>query len=150
MRPWFDDPTVGRSWRSPSRTVTEADVGDFAGLTGDHFPLHTSEEYAKGTQFGTRIAHGLLGLTFAQRLIWARTGELDDSMIAFLGVRDRQFLAPIHFRDTIRVDYEVIDQRASASKPDSGIVDFQVQVSNQHDDVIQQGVNSLLVAKETK
>jgi acyl dehydratase len=145
---WFDDLTVGRSWTSPSRTVTEADVGDFAGLTGDRFPLHTSEEYAKGTAFGTRIAHGLLGLTFAHGLMWVRTGELDDSVIAFLRIREWQFSGPIYFGDTLRVEYEVAAKRASTTKPDRGVVEFAVRVLNQHETVIQSGVKLLLVARE--
>jgi acyl dehydratase len=148
MTLWFDDLVVGRSWRSPSRTVTEADVGNFAGLTGDRFPLHTSEEYAKRTQFGTRIAHGLLGLAFAHGLMWARTGELDDSVIAFLGIREWEFIGPIHFGDTIRVEYAVVAQRSSTTKPDRGVVEFEVRLLNQHDAVVQRGLKTLLVARE--
>lgn len=147
MSLWFDDLTVGRRWNSPSRTVTEADVGNFASLTGDYFPLHTSEEYAKQTEFGTRIAHGLLGLTFAQGLMWARTGELDESVVAFLGIGEWKFLAPIHFGDTLKVGYEVVTQRASASRPDRGVVEFDVTVLNQHCAVTQRGIKTLLVAR---
>lgn len=147
MTLWFDDLVVGRSWSSPSRTVTEADVGAFAGLTGDRFPLHTSEEYAKHTAFGTRIAHGLLGLSFAHGLMWARTGELDRSVIAFLGIREWRFTGPIHFGDTIRVDYAVADRRLSSAKPDRGRVEFEVRVVNQHDGVVQHGVKTMLIAR---
>ncbi|MGV9863409.1 MaoC/PaaZ C-terminal domain-containing protein [Rhodococcus koreensis] len=150
MSLWFDDLPVGRSWRSPSRTVTEADVGNFAGLTGDFFPLHTSEAYAADSEFGTRIAHGLLGLTFAHGLMWSRTGQLDESIIAFLGIKDWRFSAPIYFGDSVRVEYEVVERRSSTTRTDRGVVDFEVRVLNQHDAVIQQGVKSLLVAKETR
>lgn len=149
MSLWFDDLDVGRRWSSPTRTITEADVGNFAGLTGDHFPLHTSEEYAKRTEFGTRIAHGLLGLTFAHGLMWARSGELDDSALAFLGIDDWKFLRPINFGDTLRVEYEVVALRASTSRPDRGIVDFAVTVLNQHGDAIQRGTKTLLIARRT-
>ncbi|MGW4434989.1 MaoC/PaaZ C-terminal domain-containing protein [Streptomyces sp. NPDC004596] len=148
MTLWFDDLVVGRSWSSPSRTVTEADVGDFAGLTGDRFPLHTSEEYAKRTQFGTRVAHGLLGLTFAHGLMWARTGELDESVIAFLGIREWSFAGAIHFGDTIDVTYAVVAQRPSSSKPDRGVVEFEVRVTNQHDVVVQHGIKTMLIARK--
>lgn len=147
MTLWFDDLTVGRRWGSPSRTVTEADVGNFAGLTGDHFPLHTSEEYAARTEFGTRIAHGLLGLTFAHGLMWARTGELDESIIAFLGIGEWKFLAPIHFGDSLHVEYEVVTRRQSAKHPDRGVVDFGVTVFNQHAAIVQHGTKTLLVAR---
>lgn len=145
---WFEDLDVGRSWISPSRTITEADVGDFAGLTGDRFPLHTSEEYARRTPYGTRIAHGLLGLTFAHGLMWARTGELDDSALAFLGVRDWRFTAPIHFGDTLHVEYEVVARRPSESRPDRGVVEFGVRVLDQRGTVVQRGVKSMLIARK--
>lgn len=143
----FDDLVVGRSWQSPSRTVTEADVGAFAGLTGDHFPLHTSEEYARRTAFGTRIAHGLLGLGFAQGLMWARTGELDDTIVAFLGISDWSFDEPICFGDTIDVAYEVVEQRPSRSTPDRGIVTFAVDVRNQNGITVQHGHKTMLVLR---
>jgi acyl dehydratase len=148
MTLWFDDLSPERSWTSPSRTVTEADVGDFAGLTGDRFPLHTSESYARTTEFGTRIAHGLLGLTFAHGLMWARTGELDESALAFLGIREWRFLAPIRFGDDIHVDYRVIERRESTSKPDRGVVEFGVQVRNADGAVVQEGVKVMLVARQ--
>ncbi|WP_406358101.1 MaoC/PaaZ C-terminal domain-containing protein [Streptomyces sp. NBC_01635] len=148
MTLWFDDLVVGRSWSSPSRTVTEADVGAFAGLTGDRFPLHTSEEFAKRTPFGTRIAHGLLGLSFAHGLMWARTGELDQSVIAFLGISDWRFTAPIHFGDTLHVDYAVTAQRPSSSQTDRGIVEFEARVVNQHDAVVQHGLKTMLISRE--
>lgn len=147
MTLWFDDLTVGRRWIGPSRTVTEADVGNFAGLTGDHFPLHTSEEYAARTEFGTRIAHGLLGLTFAHGLMWARTGELDESIIAFLGIGEWKFLAPIHFGDSLHVEYEVVTRRQSVKRPDRGVVDFGVTVLDQHGSIVQRGTKTLLVAR---
>ncbi|MEZ7005928.1 MaoC/PaaZ C-terminal domain-containing protein [Streptomyces sp. AD55] len=148
MTLWFDDLTMGRAWRSPSRTVTEADVGAFAGLTGDRFPLHTSEEFARNMPYGTRIAHGLLGLSFAHGLMWARTGELDESVIAFLGIDDWRFSAPIHFGDTLHVDYRVADRRASSSRPDRGIVEFEVRVVNQDGALIQHGRKTMLLARE--
>lgn len=148
MTLWLDDLVVGRSWCSPPRTVTEAEVGHFAELTGDRFPLHTDEEYARRTAFGTRIAHGLLGLAFAHGLMWARTGELDDSALAFLEIRDWTFAGPIHFGDAIRVEYDVREQRRSTTRPDRGIVAFGVRVLNQHDDVVQHGVKTMLIARE--
>jgi len=148
MTLWFDDLEVGRSWSSPTRTVTESDVGAFAGLTGDRFPLHTSETFAAASPYGTRIAHGLLGLTFAHGLMWARTGELDESVIAFLGISDWSFDAPIRLGDTIGVDYEVAERRASRTKPDRGVVSFGVRVLNQSAELVQHGTKTLLVSKE--
>ena len=63
MAHYYEDFSIGDEFTSPGRTVTETDVSVFAGLSGDYNPLHTDEEFAKETIFGTRIAHGLLGLS---------------------------------------------------------------------------------------
>jgi len=83
----FEDLHEGMTFRSPGRTITEADLTSFAGLTGDHSELHTSDVYARSSQFGQKVAHGLLGLTYAHGLMWARTGELRETAIAFGGGR---------------------------------------------------------------
>src|SRR3954454_21402212 len=86
---------VGMTFRSPGRTITDADVVGFAGLTGDYSELHTSEVYARSSQFGRRVAHGMLGLAYAHGLMWPRTGELRETAVAFLGINDWKFLEPI-------------------------------------------------------
>ena len=82
----YADLHVGMSFRSPGRTITDADVVAFAGLTGDYSELHTSDVYGKNSQFGRRVAHGMLGLAYAHGLMWPRTGELRETAIAFLGI----------------------------------------------------------------
>lgn len=146
---FFEDLVPGTSWTTPSRTVTEADVVAFAGVTGDRFQLHTSEEFARSTPFGTRVAHGLLGLTFSLGLMWPRTGQFDESSIAFLGVENWNFLAPITFGCSIHVEYEVSVQRASRSKNDRGIVEFDVRLIGDGGDVLQRGTFKLLLAKRS-
>jgi acyl dehydratase len=99
----YADLYVGMSFRSPGRTITDADLVAFAGLTGDYSELHTSDVYAKNSEFGRRVAHGMLGLAYAHGLMWARTGELRDTAIAFLGIGEWKFLQPIFIGDTIFV-----------------------------------------------
>src|SRR5205814_8835475 len=70
----YADLHVGMSFRSPGRTITDADLVAFAGLTGDYSELHTSDVYAKSSQFGRRVAPGMLGLAYADGLMLARTG----------------------------------------------------------------------------
>ncbi|URK89482.1 hypothetical protein LP421_32980 (plasmid) [Rhizobium sp. RCAM05350] len=72
----YEDLSIGLAFRSPGRTITDADLVGFAGLTGDFSELHTSDVYAEASQFGRRVAHGMLGLAYAHGLMWARTGEL--------------------------------------------------------------------------
>lgn len=146
---YFDDLEVGTSWTTQSRTVTEADVVAFAGVTGDRFPLHTSEEFARQTPFGTRVAHGLVGLTFALGLMWPRTGQFDRSSIAFLGVKEWDFLLPIAFGASIHVEYAVVSHRASRSKMDRGIVEFDVRLLDEAGVVLQRGKLALMLAKRS-
>lgn len=144
---YFDDLPIGEEFRGPSRTVTETDVVMFAALTGDYDQVHTSEEFAKETQFGTRIAHGLLGLSMAHGLMWARTGMVIGTGIAFLGIREWQFLRPILIGDTINVRYRVHDRHASRSKPDRGVICFAVEVINQRGETVQKGLKDLMMKR---
>src|SRR5262245_41641888 len=89
---YFDQIQVGDTWESPARTVTEADVVNFAGLTGDYNPLHVDHEFARGTPFGKPLAHGLLGLSLVAGLgshsPWMRT-------VAFVRIREWNFIKPV-------------------------------------------------------
>ena len=117
----YADLSVGMAFRSPGRTITDADLVAFAGLTGDYSELHTSDVYAQNSQFGRRVAHGMLGLAYAHGLMWARTGELRDTAIAFLGIGDWRFVGPIFVGDTIFVDYRIAELRDSRSNPSQAI-----------------------------
>ena len=143
----FADLHAGLAFRSPGRTITEADLVAFAGLTGDYSELHTSDVYAKASEFGRRVAHGMLGLAYAHGLMWARTGELRDVAIAFLGISDWRFVGPIFVGDTIFVEYAIAELRDSRSRPTQAIATFDVAVKNQHGEVLQQGKKALLVSK---
>jgi acyl dehydratase len=143
----YDDLHVGLTFRSPGRTITDADLVGFAGLTGDYSELHTSDVYAKASQFGRRVAHGMLGLAYAHGLMWARTGELRPTIIAFLGITDWRFVAPIYVGDTIFVDYVISEMRDSASRPSQAIVTFDVQLVDQDGRLLQRGRKAILVSK---
>jgi acyl dehydratase len=143
----YEDLHVGLSFRSPGRTITDADLVGFAGLTGDYSELHTSDVYAAASQFGRRVAHGMLGLAYAHGLMWARTGELRQTVIAFLGIGDWRFVAPIYIGDTIFVNYAIATMRDSSSKPTQAIVTFDVELVDQDSRLLQQGQKSILVSK---
>ena len=143
----YGDLHAGMSFRSPGRTITDADLVAFAGLTGDYSELHTSDVYAKNSQFGRRVAHGMLGLAYAHGLMWARTGELREIAIAFLGISDWKFVGPIFVGDTIFVDYRIAELRDSKSRPNQAIATFDVEVSNQDGKAVQRGRKALLVSK---
>lgn len=144
---YFEDFAVGDRFTTPARTVTEADVVGFAGLSGDYNPLHTDEEMASQTQFGGRIAHGLLGLAVASGLV-ARTGLFDGTALAFLGIEDWRFRAPIRLGDTIRVEVEIKLLRRTSGGV--GLVGRGMRIINGDGVVVQEGTFNLLVESRNR
>ena len=143
-RQHFEDIRVGDEYLSPGRTVTEADIVAFAGLSGDYNVLHTDAEFMKSSIFGERIAHGLLGLAI-QSGLGTRAMPRPFATIAFLGLRWR-FKGPIKIGDTIKVRIKVTDKRET-SKPDRGIVVLQRSVVNQWGEVVQEGETDIMVER---
>ena len=133
---YFDEFEVGQSWDSPARTITEADVVAFAGLSGDFNPLHTDEEYARTTAFGGRIFHGP-GVFAVATGLESRLGIKEGTAIAFLGMT-WNLKAAVRIGDTIHVHQTVATTRPT-SKGDRGIVTFDVEVLNQRGEVCQDG-----------
>lgn len=78
----FDQYAIGEKWVSRGRTVTEADLVNFAGVSGDFYALHTDAEYAKSTPFGQRVAHGMLVLSISTGLMEFTPGIV----LAFYGI----------------------------------------------------------------
>lgn len=143
----YEDLSVGMEFLSPGRTITDADLVGFAGLTGDFSELHTSDVYARSSQFGRRVAHGMLGLAYAHGLMWARTGEFRQSAIAFLGINDWKFIAPLFVGDTLFVRYVIKELRGSKSRPTQAIATFDVQLLNQDGAIVQSGTKALLMSQ---
>lgn len=141
---YFEDFEEGREFMTRSRTITEADVVAFAGLSGDFNPLHTDEEFASKTMFGTRIAHGLLGLSIASGLI-NQMGIGEKTVMAFLGMT-WNFKGALKFGDTITVHQRVAEKRET-SKPDRGILRMAVSVINQNGEVVQEGEHTLMIKR---
>lgn len=145
----FEELEVGQVFTSPSRTVTEADVVNFSGVSGDWNPLHSDAVFAATTAYGERIAHGVLILAMATGLR-QRSGVFDGTLLAFLELRSWRFRRPVRIGDTITVTTTVSELRET-SKPDRGVVVQRVEVRDQHDEVVQDGDFVLLVRrKETR
>ena len=145
---YFEDMNVGDVHLSPGRTVTETDVVNFAGLSGDYMPLHTDKEFCKDTVWGERIAHGLLGLSLASGL-FTRTelaAGIVTTVIALLGL-EWKFTAPIMLGDTIHVEVEIIKKKET-KKADRGVVTLQRTIKNQRGEVVQQGVTPLMFKRK--
>jgi 3-hydroxybutyryl-CoA dehydratase len=143
MTVYFDDIAVGETYVSSGRTVTEADISSFAGLSGDFNPLHTDEVWARANSpYDGRVAHGLLLLAIGSGL---RTSGLDDWHVqAYLQV-DRSMKAPARPGDTVRATFTVASLRPSASRPGSGIAVLDVTLVNERGETLQTGTDTLLV-----
>jgi 3-hydroxybutyryl-CoA dehydratase len=144
---YFEDLHVGMITRSPARTVTEADIVSFAGLSGDYNALHTDAEAAAATAFGQRVAHGLLGVAIASGL-FTRTPlsqALQGSLLAMLGI-DWRFEQPVLIGSTIHVEAEVVELRPTR-KPAQGLVVLERRVIDQTGARLQQGTTPMLVAR---
>jgi acyl dehydratase len=138
---YFDDVAVGQEWESQGRTVTEADIVNFAGLSGDFNPIHVDHEFAKTTAFRQPIAHGLL--------VWAISSGLGVHCppmrtLAFLSIRDWQFRGPIFRGDTVRLRSKVIEKEVRA-RGRRGVITWERQIVNQEGKVVQEGVTLTLV-----
>ena len=145
---WFDDVEIAMTFETPRRTVTEADVVNFAGVSGDFHTLHTDAQTMRESQFGERIAHGALVLSIVTGLR-GRLGIFDDTLVAFAEIRRWRFVRPVLIGDTIRAANEVVELTPT-SKPDRGVMVQHVQVLNQHDVVVQEGEMVALVKREAK
>ena len=143
-RVYYEDFAFGDEFTTPGRTITEADVVAFAGLTGDYNRLHTDAEFMRDSVFGERIAHGLLGLAIVNGLKY-RTEIDPDGVIAFLGLT-WTFAGPIRFGDTIHGVLRVLAMRPT-STPDRGIVTNSVQVLNQRGETVQKGEMTMMLKR---
>jgi acyl dehydratase len=141
---FWEDFEPGVTLRSPTRTVTEADVVLFAGLTGDHNELHTSATYAaRDTPFGQRVAHGLLCLGVCNGL-FAQAGLYEGTALALLGLDEWRFVAPVFLGDTVRAEWTTVERRISRSRPETGVVRARVVLRKQDDTMVQEGIVALL------
>jgi len=144
---YFEEFNVGDKMISQGRTVAEADIVAFAGLSGDYNPVHIDAEFAKGGMFGERIAHGLLVLSMASGLAW-QLGFMAGTADAFLSL-DCKFAGPTKIGDTLKVSAEVAQKRDMPGSG-GGMVVFNVEVINQRGEVVQKGKWSVLVRGKPK
>ncbi|MBU1156626.1 MAG: MaoC family dehydratase N-terminal domain-containing protein [Proteobacteria bacterium] len=142
---YYEEFEVGDYFETRGRTITEADIVAFAGLSWDFNSIHTDAEYAKSSLFGERIAHGALGFVVHTGLSTA-LGHLTDTVVAFMGMT-WNFHKPIKIGDTIHVEQNVKSKK-DTDKTDMGIVVFDTRLVNQKGEVVQQGDKTLFVKKK--
>ncbi|MEP7290080.1 MAG: MaoC/PaaZ C-terminal domain-containing protein [Chloroflexota bacterium] len=129
----FDQFNVGDSYVCQGRTITEADVAHFAGISGDYNPLHTNEEYGKTTPFGGRIAHGVLVLAIATGQL-NQLGIFEGTTLALLQ-QTIKYVGAVKFGDTIHLEARIAAKKES-SKPERGVITLENKVLNQRDEPI--------------
>ena len=147
---YLDDYTIGERMVSPARTITETDIVNFAGITGDWHPLHTDAVYASKGPFKERIAHGMLTLSIGMALPF-RLGQyssyLPTSFLAFYGMDRVRFTAPLRIGDTIHCEVEVLEIKDKDKK--RGILTTQHQIKNQNGQLLASYVIQVLCAKKS-
>jgi acyl dehydratase len=143
MALYFEDFEIGHVSRSRARTITEADIVNFAGLSGDFVELHVNEEFAKSGPFGRRIAHGLLVLSISSGLM-VQMGHTTDTVVAFYGIDRLRFVRPTFIGDTVRVEKKVIDRQ---EKEKGGVVTFETSVLNQNGEPVLVYTDKLMIKR---
>jgi acyl dehydratase len=141
---YFDDFSVGEALVTSRRTITEADVVNFAGLSGDFNPLHTDEVYGQSTPFGGRIAHGMLVVSVGTGLV-NQAGWFVGTTLALLEI-SRKFVGAVKPGDTVHVAMDVASARQS-SRGDRGIVTFNTRIVNQRAETVIEGQEVVLLRR---
>jgi acyl dehydratase len=141
---YFEDFTPGYTITTPGRTITEADIVAFAGLSGDFHPIHTDETYARQTPFGRRVAHGALILSISLGLA-TRLSQLGDTLLA-LGALDKvRFSNPVFAGDTISVKKRVFETMEMDAI--RGVVIFHTHVHSHDQKMVLSYTDKLLVRR---
>ena len=139
----FEDLALGGSWTTRGRTLTESDIVNHAGTSGDWSPLHVNQELASAGHFGTRVAHGALLISLAMGL-----GAMDVPHPATVGLVGTgwRFMRPVRIGDTIRAHYR-LSRKRDVDEPRWGLVVWRIEITNQRQEIVAEGELTVLVAK---
>jgi acyl dehydratase len=124
---YFDEIEIGQRWVTKGRTITEADVVNFAYLSSDWHSIHTDQEYAAQTSFGQRIAHGFLVFSISTGMVPANR----ETVLALYGLDRVRFTAPVFIGDTVHLEMEAIEKKERDDG--TGVVGFDYRMVNQDD-----------------
>ncbi|MBZ0280617.1 MAG: dehydratase [Anaerolineae bacterium] len=140
---YFEEVEIGQTMVTRGRTVTEADIVQFAGLTGDYNPMHTNAEYMKNHPMGQRVAHGMLTLSYAVGQLY-QLGFMERTVLAFRGL-EMKFSLPVLIGDTTHVRL-TIKEKKEMKRLGGGIVTSEIKIINQEGKTVQSGTMELLLA----
>ncbi len=125
----------GDVFTSPKREITAADIDAFAELTGDNNEIHTSEEYAKNSRFGTRIAHGMLVMGIANGM-YVRMGIFKNSVL--MEIKEWKLMRPVKLGDVIYLKL-TIESKRQTKRPGFGICEMKYEILHQDEDTAAEG-----------
>ena len=140
---YFEEFEIGQEVITPGRTVTEADIVTFAGLSGDYNLIHTDAEYSKTSPFGQRVAHGLLVLSIVSGL-GVRTGVMEGTVMAFREINSWKFSRPVYIGDTIHA-VMTVTQKKKLARLGGGAIILALDVLNQRGEVVMRGTWTVLI-----
>ncbi len=143
---YFEAFAVGQTFLTSARTITETDIVNFAGMSGDYNPIHTDAQFAAQGGFGQRVAHGLLTMSIATGLA-VQSGFIEGTVIAFREISGWKFSLPVFIGDTIRAHLEIVETKAMR-RLGGGAVTLKVNILNQKDEVVQRGSWVMLIKSE--
>lgn len=138
----YEEYEIGAHLVTRARTITESDIVQFAGLTGDYNPMHTDAEYMKTHMMGQRIAHGMLTLSYAVGQAY-QLGFMEGTILAFRGL-EMKFSLPVFIGDTVHVELTVREKK-DALRMGGGLVTLDVKIVNQNGKTVQSGEWTVLV-----
>ncbi|MFQ5943413.1 MAG: MaoC/PaaZ C-terminal domain-containing protein [Anaerolineales bacterium] len=140
---YFEEIEVGQKLSTAGRTITEADVVNFAGVSADYNSIHTDVAYSSESFYEQRVAHGLLVLSVASGLAM-RTGLMEGTVIAWRDIRDWRFSQPVFIDDTVHVELEVRETKLMP-RLGGGQVNLKVKIINQDGKTVMKGDWGMLI-----
>ncbi len=142
---YYDDLEVGQEWESGGRTITESDIINFAGFSGDFNAIHIDHVYAATTPYRKPIAHGFGVFCIASGLAVLSPAT---RTVALLEVRNWEFKHPVFAGDTVHIRARVLTKTLKG-RGRRGEVSWQRDIINQDGKVVQQGQVFTLVECRT-
>lgn len=134
---WFEDFEIGQPKITPGRTITETDMVNFAGLSGDFNAIHVDAEFAKTGPFGQRVVYGLLVMSIASGLV-VQTGMIQGLQGGFREIKSWKFMKPVFIGDTIHVEYQITETQPMP-RARGGLIVLEQRIKNQNQETVMKG-----------
>jgi 3-hydroxybutyryl-CoA dehydratase len=141
---YFDEYQPGQRIITVGRTITEADIVNFAGLSGDFNQMHVDAAYSAKTPFGQRVAHGLLVTSVISGLA-VQTGFMEGTVLAFREIAEWKFIKPVLIGDTVHAEL-VVKETKDLRRIGGGSVTIDIDVLNQRQETVMKGIWVVLIA----